>query len=326
MLVFGRFCAQTIHLSQVDLSPLNLNAALTGNAEGSFRIANTYRSQWAALSKPYVTNALSFDKRVSFDQNFVSAGLLINYDRTGDLALRRTEISLPVSYSVKLSNQSNLALGIQPVLFMHNLDNAGYTFPNQWEISSGSFNENLPSLETISANQVNRLTLNSGLVFVYKNTQQKLVLGAQLVNLLRPELQFLTISSNAVSHLRLSPHASFLHEFASKLFVQSLVQYHYMNRASMLNGGVNFGKKLDHESFRQLYGGVFMRSGFARNFDALILRAGLGVQNFDLGIAYDLNLSSLRQATGMRGAFELSLIYTNFYKIERKTTPTCERM
>ena len=53
--------AQDIHFSMFYASPLTLNPALTGANEGTYRAAGIYRSQWASISTPFTTYAVSFD-------------------------------------------------------------------------------------------------------------------------------------------------------------------------------------------------------------------------------------------------------------------------
>ncbi|NJK86634.1 MAG: type IX secretion system membrane protein PorP/SprF [Bacteroidales bacterium] len=69
ILFISFFCftkAQDIHFSGYQASPLFINAANTGNFEGNWRLAGTYRDQWRALSNPFTTAGISFDKRISF--------------------------------------------------------------------------------------------------------------------------------------------------------------------------------------------------------------------------------------------------------------------
>ena len=47
--------AQDTHFSQFYASPLNLNPALTGVNDGTYRIAGIYRNQDRSFTTPYVT-------------------------------------------------------------------------------------------------------------------------------------------------------------------------------------------------------------------------------------------------------------------------------
>ncbi|MDX1407281.1 MAG: type IX secretion system membrane protein PorP/SprF, partial [Saprospiraceae bacterium] len=43
--------------------------------------------------------------------------------------------------------------------------------------------------------------------------------------------------------------------------------------------------------------------------DALILSTRFDYQNFGIGFSYDINVSSLRQASNANGSFEFSMVY-----------------
>jgi hypothetical protein len=56
------------------------------------------------------------------------------------------------------------------------------------------------------------------------------------------------------------------------------------------------------------YAGLWAR--FTRNTtDAVIPYVGLDYSNFNLGVTYDVNVSSLRTGSQSRGGIEISLIY-----------------
>ncbi|HPH15903.1 MAG TPA: type IX secretion system membrane protein PorP/SprF, partial [Bacteroidales bacterium] len=57
------------------------------------------------------------------------------------------------------------------------------------------------------------------------------------------------------------------------------------------------------------YIGTSIRYGLSRNFDASSWIGGMQINNWRVGLSYDVNISGLQQATNNRGAFEVSLIY-----------------
>ena len=56
--------AQDPRFSQYFASPMTLNPALTGNIDGSLRVAVNFRQQWWAASSPFQTTSLSFEHRL----------------------------------------------------------------------------------------------------------------------------------------------------------------------------------------------------------------------------------------------------------------------
>ncbi|MGH2644329.1 MAG: type IX secretion system membrane protein PorP/SprF, partial [Chitinophagaceae bacterium] len=55
--------AQDIHLSQFYETPLLRNPALAGIFTGDYRVELVYRNQWASVTIPYQTGALSGEAR-----------------------------------------------------------------------------------------------------------------------------------------------------------------------------------------------------------------------------------------------------------------------
>ena len=62
-LVLGFFTikAQDIHFSLWDMSPLNLNPAMTGQFDGDYRFNGNHRNQWSSVTVPFTTYSLSGD-------------------------------------------------------------------------------------------------------------------------------------------------------------------------------------------------------------------------------------------------------------------------
>ena len=79
MMAWGALAAQDIHFSQVDADPVLLNPAYSGFYQGAGRFGLIYRNQWASVSVPYQTFAVTGEMalwRSSNQRNGLSAGLL----------------------------------------------------------------------------------------------------------------------------------------------------------------------------------------------------------------------------------------------------------
>jgi len=317
--------SQNIHFSQFDFSPLNTNAAFTGDFEGSWRVGNIYRSQWAAISNPYTTNSLFYDRQLLVAGHKLGAGILVNYDRSGDFKRTNTSFMLPVSYHVTLNTNQSLSLGLQPGISIQSISTTNQTFPDQWNPLEGTFSSNLSSADAFASDQLSFFTLNAGFSWRVKWGAQWLSLGVNAQNLLQANRSFL--SSDVASSSRFTPHARAQINLSTHWFLQPLVQYHFSNTASSFVGGTKVGRMLHMPNgLTFIYAAIYTRTGLSRNADAFIPSIGGRYKNIDLGIAYDVNVSNLQTATGNKGAFELSFIYTNFYHFIKKITPSCERM
>lgn len=89
-------------------NPLTINPAYAGiNNQFSARIV--YRTQWAGLDANPQT--FSFNSNVSVMQNKVGLGLMAMQDKLGDI--RNIEVAIPISYKIKLKNETYFSFGMQ---------------------------------------------------------------------------------------------------------------------------------------------------------------------------------------------------------------------
>lgn len=318
---------QDIHFSQNNLTPLTLNPANTGNYNGSWRVGNVYRRQWASISSPYITNALMYDQQLMERTSKISGGVIIDYDKSGDLNFTDAEIYLSGGYHIPITNRKNtLSFGFQPGISMKSISQNNLTFPDQFDQSQGSFNPALASDDVLNNLQKTGFLLNAGLAWTRKTNKLESSVGIAVFNLTQTNTSFFNAKNQ--SSMRVSPNASAKINIKSQFFIAPMVQYQYQSQASSVVTGCNFGYSFgpNEAHFKHLYIGSFVRTGFNRSTDAVIPNIGARIHNFDVGFAYDVNISSLQNATRNRGAIELAIIYTQFFELLSKITPTCERM
>ncbi len=152
---------QDIHFSQFNLSPLNLNPAMTGSFNGDYRIAGNHRNQWSSVTTPYRTFGLSLEKN-KVTNDAVSAGLQINQDRAGDSRFSTFQINLSGSYLFKFKDTSNfLSLGSQIGFTNRNLDYNPLSFDAQY--NGYQYDPTLPNQEHFLRNSRTYANLNFGL-------------------------------------------------------------------------------------------------------------------------------------------------------------------
>ena len=61
----GQLHAQDIHFSQLTMSPLTYNPAMTGRFFGDMRGLANYKNQWQNVGSPYTTYAVAYDMKVN---------------------------------------------------------------------------------------------------------------------------------------------------------------------------------------------------------------------------------------------------------------------
>ena len=102
-------------------------------------------------------------------------------------------------------------------------------------------------------------------------------------------------------------HGAFEVNVNTNTIVKPRFFYSINDAASELNAGGSITYKLNY--YTHINAGIFYRSGFKRNSDALIFYAGMKFNNWTLGLNYDYDISGLHNITTRSNAFEISLIY-----------------
>ena len=77
--IFSFTYSQDFHYSMFNMSPLNMNPALTGYYNANARVTAHQRSQWSSVSRPFNTMSLSLDSK----NKKIPIGLQINQDNEG---------------------------------------------------------------------------------------------------------------------------------------------------------------------------------------------------------------------------------------------------
>jgi type IX secretion system PorP/SprF family membrane protein len=89
-------------------NPLTINPAFAG-IHNQFSARMQYRTQWAGLdANPRTFN---FSSNISIAQNKVGLGLMVLQDKLGDI--KNIEVAVPVSYKIKLQEETYLSFGMQ---------------------------------------------------------------------------------------------------------------------------------------------------------------------------------------------------------------------
>jgi type IX secretion system PorP/SprF family membrane protein len=291
--------AQDIHFSQFNQAPARLNPALTGQFDGSYRIAGIYRSQWGAVTVPYSTFAFSGDAHDFLKQSGLGAGIDFFYDKAGDGNLGTVNINVSGSYSVKFGASANhkLTLGLQLGWAQRQIDPTKLVFSNQNGGGSSveSFN---PGTSYVNA--------NSGLVWETKfSKRKKLQLGFATHNLTQPNINFYGNDETKLD-LRFSFHGNYQFRISKKVDLIPGVLVMFQGPHKQITPGVNAKYILDGRSnnYRAVYLGAWTRTG-----DAAFIMMGMDWNQLNVGLSYDFNYSNLTTASRYRGGFEFSVIY-----------------
>jgi hypothetical protein len=180
------------------------------------------------------------------------------------------------------------------------------------------FDPTLPNGEPTSGFTLNYLDIAAGFLYSgMNNSNSQWYVGGSYYHLNRPN-EAISTEENRLSP-RLSVHSGFNFPVAerNRIYLSAL----YMN--SMITEELMFGTVFENyipnvEYETSLYTGVYYRPN-----DAVIPYIGLGTTKMQLGLSYDINISSLKTATQSRGGFEISLQMNLSRDEERNKIPKC---
>lgn len=308
--------AQDPHFSQYFASPLTLNPALTGNTDGALRAASLFRQQWWTVGSGYTTSTLSYEQRLMRfrmpEADRLGVGGLVIQDNSLSGGLRSTYASLSAAYLKGFNDFHRLGVGFQGTYGNRVVDMGRLSFHEQFD--TDGFNTNLPSGEAALSALMPTMGVNAGVVYQYEDLLRRLYLGASMYHLNRPRQTALSDSTNRVPQ-RFTLHGGgvFLSGEALRLTVHALYQRQARAQEFAFGGAVGYDVGVEHTFFV----GAWHRLGDAVYPYLSYVRNGMQV-----GLTYDLPVSSMRQAVPRNGSIEISLMYTRpDDRYERRAMP-----
>jgi type IX secretion system PorP/SprF family membrane protein len=323
MLILVNFSfAQDIHFSQFYKSQLYLNPSSSGVFTGDQRVVTNYRNQWPSISSVYETYLFSFDTKLfknRFKDNYMGLGLVIFDDKAGEVKLGTMQASISLSYHVLINEHNYLSGGIQGGYAQHSIDNSALQWDNQYD--GNDYDPNLASGEpSIMFSNFFYGDFGAGVLWnyfsskenLYTNREFKANIGASVFHINKPEQSFSGNKDN------LNPKFVLFGETSFGLGNTNMI---------LLPGGIFvkqgplteavFGSRIRYNlNDESRYTGFAKQSALSlgayyRLEDAFIFIMEYEYSSFALGISYDVNTSSLKDATEGKGGIEISLRYIN---------------
>jgi type IX secretion system PorP/SprF family membrane protein len=311
----GQLPAQDIHFSQYFSTPLTINPSYTGSFVGDYRAGLNYRQQWGSVTVPY--KSFDFYGDMSFNKNFIhrnyfSTGLYLISDRAGDGDLSVTKIMASASYHIAFDEEKTnyLSFGLQAGFVQKSVDFSKFYFDNQW--ADAGFDLGLPSGENYEAQQTGYTDVNAGISYSYSGSDNiGLYAGIAVFHVFRPSDSFYGNTENRLG-IRPALNAGASIRLSDQVYIYPSMIYMSQKKAHEFLAGGMLSYSLNTASSNQLFAGLFARFG-----DAVIPTIGYQFERWRAVLNYDVNTSSLKAASGGKGAFELSIVYTGWYRKQR---------
>jgi len=302
--------AQDIHFSQLLSTPVLTNPANSGMADGQVRIASDYRNQWASIGTPFNTFYTSFDKKLTISNQLFGIGLTVIHDQSSGTRLTAEGVYFSLAYTRFYKNHQ-FVIGIQPGFVYRNIDANGITFGSQFDLPNERFNSSLPNYENNLIGNMHYFDMNIGILWKANIENLLPVAGFTLSHINRPVESFMGDSSSNILPLKYTVHGQITIPISIKYDLTPCFLFGYTPGArELVVGGIGGYMPVNFLiPVKKIYVLNLYRINPARNIDAIIIGGGVKFSTIDVGISYDINVSSLSNATNFRGAFEISIIY-----------------
>lgn len=301
--------AQDFHLSQYDQAHLYMNPATTGMFKadpGSYRIAANYRSQWRSLGlKPFSTMFISFDMPLQkYEGKWGVGGFIVN-NHGAPGQFRTIQAMASGAYNIThKSHEHHLSTGIQLGLIYKSVSEDAYTFDEQYDAGSGTFNTALEDGENFARYNKAGLDAAIGIHYRYGTTFQKYHPFASFAiqHVTMPDESFTGTKSRMP--MRFNFQGGCEMQLKDNFMLAPRLLFMYQRKAWEFNIGTLAFYKIKNSSLDAVFGVDY------RHQDAIIAHVGFKQGNSIFRFSYDVNIAGVNNYTNGKGAWEFSLILT----------------
>ena len=311
------FC-QDLHFSQFSETPILLNPAATGMFDGFYRAGINYKSQWHSMGNPYRSMMAAYDLPLPNRKKKMThfgAGAYFYSDKAGDSKLGTSSGNLTSSAIVTLDENNSLSAGFQLGLVQKSASIANLQWPSQY--NGQTFDPTISANEPNSFNNFSFFDLGSGIHYLFRKDADKDLFrisgGVSYFHITQPAQKFYSAMQNKL-YGKMAVNGLLRYDFPKTKFgIVASALYSSQGPANEINfGGLVRYKVTEGTKFTgfltesAISGGVLYRV-----HDAVIPQLVFELSNFSIGVSYDVNISSLKQATRKAGGLEISLRYCN---------------
>jgi type IX secretion system PorP/SprF family membrane protein len=332
--------AQDPHFSMYYGVPISINPAFTGMFNGNIRVSAQFRSQWGTIlsseaigSYRTVLGSVELKTNKAFSKtDAFSGGIFFMNDMAGasKYTINRGAASIAYRFSFDKWGDHFMSVGFSPGFMTNGLNFSGLTFGTQWD--GVRFDPGRPIGETAPDGVRFNYDIGFGLLWGLKNDKKrtKYHAGFSMLHINQPN-QSLFNGPKISLPMKITAHigATFpLSEYV-ELMPKALFMLQGKSHEEIL--GADFKFLLDG---RNSYGNAFYVGGLMRtvggdsaaiNAESFAVTARYDVGDFELGAAYDFNISALRNASYYQGAFELTLAYIGRFTKVRQRRMYCPK-
>ena len=335
--------SQDPHLSMFYHAPQQLNPALTGVFNGSYRFNMLYRSQWSEIlsdesTKQFRTMVAGVDFRIPVDKAALAFGFAVMNDKAAASEYGTTRAGVTMSYMQNIDRWGRhyISFGIQADMIQRSFDPSGLRFGNQFngfQYDATMQPDNPAYLASLSQNFI---FFDAGVGALYymrgKNERLTAYTGLSFQHLNEPD-QSLGGNIAAQLPIKFSAHAGVNFPVAKKfdLLPKALFQSQGQNIEALVGTDLRFifdEKDPQANAFKigalyRMVGGLTANGENGLNSESIALITGIDYRGLTMGVSYDINISEFSAATFTRGGFEIAASYVGQGSKRRSDNVTC---
>jgi type IX secretion system PorP/SprF family membrane protein len=280
--------AQDVHFSQFKISSFLLNPALVGSQNSDYKATLQRKSQWESVSVPFNTFSFSLEGKEILPSH--SAGIQFLHDIAGDSRFKTTGINLAYAKRVVATTNNIFSIGAELGLFQGSVMFDGLVFNDPGEnLSNINFFFSDIAVGIANLHEINKKTVvESGIAFYHINKPKQSLIANDAITLNQKMNLHTTLNYTFNAKLSMQPKLLFSNQDTDKEF--------------LLACDVNYLLKAEQN--------VILKLGIAERFnDAAIFYFGAEIESLSCVVSYDVNTSSLANASNNKGGFEFSVVY-----------------
>ena len=297
LMIAGNLClSQDPQFTQFYSSPIYLSPSFAGSTKGK-RVATSYRNQWPALQKAFVTYAFSYDHYL----HTVNSGLAVEFlrEQAGTGILSTTHLGLSYSYHLRLNHEWRAIPGLKLLYMQNGLQFHRLTFGDQL-LEGHSTTREVPQ-QNFSWD----VDASASALFYSESTW----IGFTVDHLLEPneslsgKESIIPMKYSLFGGMKIPINKEYGQRTRENLFPA----FHLMKQGK--NSQLNLGLYWHYNPFMigMWYRGIPVIKDIPSN-DAVALLVGYNIDQFNIGYSYDITVSRLAGLT--QGAHEISLVFT----------------
>ena len=276
--------SQDIHYSQFYNSHTFVNPTLFSIQSNDHTLQLQRRSQWYTVTTPFSTTSFTYGGKNIY-KGFSAAITSLN-DIAGDSRLSTSAGLISISNKVSI-NKGVILYGIQPSFYQQSINYANLFFLQD---------------EPLKTQSLSFLDLSLGLSYQnFIDLENSFLLGFSAYHINKPNQSF-SQNNTFLLPVKFNYYTSIVRKINSKNILTPSVFYSSQKEAREFIIGCHLNHIINNEI--QITTSIFNRYN-----DALIFAVGLINKNIKFEASYDVNTSSLRNASNSVGAVEFSISY-----------------